>query len=137
MTVLLKMQNSSAQPPSCCCHNVSIVTHIRYLLTARLRCVVIDFACRPPFKQNHRRILHQKMFNLIIPNFNPSTAYTHIFSPKLDTHPPKPPRKEPQEVMATVTAGEYEEPQEDTPLLFRFIFQNGLLYCTQFTCTRQ
>ena len=31
MTVLLKMQNSNAQPPSCCCHNVAIVTHIRHL----------------------------------------------------------------------------------------------------------
>jgi len=29
---------------------------------------------------------------------------------------------EPQEVMATVTPGEYEQPQEDTLLLFMFIF---------------
>ena len=27
---------------------------------ARLRCDVIDFACRPPIKRNHRCILHQK-----------------------------------------------------------------------------
>jgi hypothetical protein len=41
-------------------HNVSIVTHIRHVVTARLRCDVIDFAWRPPIKQNHRCILHQK-----------------------------------------------------------------------------
>ena len=29
-------------------------------MTARLRCDVIDFACRPPIQQNHRCILHQK-----------------------------------------------------------------------------
>ena len=42
------VEHSNAEPPSCCYHNVAIITHIRYLLTARLRCDVIDFACRPP-----------------------------------------------------------------------------------------
>jgi len=30
-------------------------------VTARLRCDVIDFACRPPIKRNHRCILHQNI----------------------------------------------------------------------------
>ena len=30
-------------------------------MTARLRCDVIDFACRPPIKRNHRWFLHQKI----------------------------------------------------------------------------
>ena len=55
-----RRSHSNAQPPSCCYHNVAIVTHIRYLQTARLLCDVIDFACRPPIKRNHRCILHKK-----------------------------------------------------------------------------
>ena len=47
---------------------------------ARLRCDVIDFACRPPIKRNHRCILHQKILicnlqhktEIKSPNFTPN-----------------------------------------------------------------
>jgi hypothetical protein len=51
-----------------------------------------------------------------------SVAYTY-FPPPNRTHSPKPPHGDPpQEVMAIATTGEYKQPQEDTPLLFMFIF---------------
>ena len=52
--------NSKSRPPSCCCHNVTIVTNIRHLGSDGYAVTSSTLQGDPPIKRNHRCIQHQK-----------------------------------------------------------------------------